>query len=61
MSSESSGNWPELQLTAQAGLAATPDLSFLAAFLARPVLQIDEPAKFSRAAADRDAGAARVA
>ena len=35
-----------LQLTAQAGLAATPDLSFLAACLARPILQIDEPAKF---------------
>jgi protein ImuB len=36
----------QLQLTAQAGLAATPDLSFLAAFLARPVLQIDEAEKF---------------
>ncbi len=35
-----------LQLTAQAGLAATPDLSFLAACLARPVLQIDDPGKF---------------
>jgi nucleotidyltransferase/DNA polymerase involved in DNA repair len=35
-----------LQLTAQAGLAATPDLSFLAACLARPVLQIDDPKKF---------------
>ena len=36
----------QLQLTAQAGLAATPDLSFLAAFRARPVLQIDDPNKF---------------
>lgn len=35
-----------LQLTAQAGLAETPDLSFLAACLARPVLQIDDPGKF---------------
>ncbi len=33
-------------LTAQAGLAATPDLSFLAACLARPVLQIDDPPAF---------------
>ena len=36
----------ELRLTAQAGLAATPDLSFLAACLAQPVLQIDDPEKF---------------
>lgn len=36
----------ELELTAQAGLAGTPDLSFLAACLARPVLQIDDPEKF---------------
>ena len=36
----------QLQLTARAGLAATPDLSFLAAYLARPVLQIDDPKKF---------------
>ena len=35
-----------LQLTAQAGLAATPDLSFLAACLARPILQIGDPQKF---------------
>lgn len=35
-----------LQLTAQAGLAGTPDLSFLAACLARPVLQIDHPQDF---------------
>ena len=36
----------QLQLTAQAGLAATPDLSFLAACLGRPVLQINDPKKF---------------
>ncbi len=36
----------QLQFLAQAGLAATPDLSFLAAYLARPVLQIDDPRKF---------------
>jgi hypothetical protein len=31
---------------AQAGIAPTPDLSFIAANLARPVLQIDDPQKF---------------
>ena len=31
----------QLQLTAQAGIAATPDLGFLAACLARPLLKID--------------------
>ncbi len=36
----------QLHLTAQAGLAATPDLSFLAAVLAQPVLQIDDPENF---------------
>jgi hypothetical protein len=36
----------ELQLRAQAGLAATPDLSFLAACLARPVLEIENPQEF---------------
>ena len=36
----------QLELTAQAGLAATPDLSFLAACLARPVLQIDDQKNF---------------
>jgi protein ImuB len=36
----------QLHLTAQAGLAATPDLSFLAACLAQPVLQIDDPQNF---------------
>jgi hypothetical protein len=35
-----------LQLTAQGGLAATPDLAFLAAHLAQPVLQIDDAMKF---------------
>jgi hypothetical protein len=35
-----------LQLRAQAGLAATPDLSFLAACLAQPILQIDDPENF---------------
>ena len=36
----------QLQLIAQAGIAATPDLSCLAAHLARPVLQIDEAKTF---------------
>ncbi len=36
----------QLQLQAQAGLAATPDLSFLAACLGRPVLQIDHAQSF---------------
>jgi protein ImuB len=35
-----------LELTARGGLAATPDLSFFAACLAQPVLQIDEPKNF---------------
>ncbi|HEY3663258.1 MAG TPA: hypothetical protein VGL24_08925 [Chthoniobacterales bacterium] len=35
-----------LHLTAQAGLAATPDLAFLAACLARPVLQVKEAQNF---------------
>ena len=34
------------EITAQAGLAQTPDTSFLAAHLARPVLQIEDPKKF---------------
>ena len=34
------------QLMAQAGLGPSPDISFLAAHLARPVLEIDDPAKF---------------
>jgi nucleotidyltransferase/DNA polymerase involved in DNA repair len=34
------------QLVAQAGLGPAPDTSFLAAQLARPVLQIDDPKKF---------------
>lgn len=33
-------------ITAQAGLAPTPDASFLAAHLAAPVLQIDDPKDF---------------
>jgi protein ImuB len=34
------------QILAQAGLGPAPDISFLAAHLARPVMQIDDPAKF---------------
>jgi hypothetical protein len=34
------------QVMAQAGLGPAPDTSFLAAHLARPVLQIDDPEKF---------------
>jgi impB/mucB/samB family len=36
----------ECEITAQAGIAHLPDASFLAAHLARPVLQIDDPKKF---------------
>jgi hypothetical protein len=36
----------QLQLSAQAGLAATPDLSLLASFQARPILQIDHAPDF---------------
>ena len=36
----------QLQLQVQAGLAPTPDLSFLVACLARPVLQIDHAESF---------------
>ncbi len=46
MSSASLGNLRDCSSIAQAGLAATPDLSFLAACLARPVLQIDDAQKF---------------
>lgn len=35
-----------LELTAQAGLAGTPDLSFLAACLARPVLEVGDAKEF---------------
>lgn len=35
-----------LELRAQAGLAANPDLSFLAACLAQPVLEIDDAKEF---------------
>ena len=34
------------EITAQAGLAQTPDTSFLAAYLAQPVLEIKDPNKF---------------
>ena len=34
------------EIQAQAGIALLPDTSFLAAHLARPVLQIDEPKEF---------------
>ena len=34
------------EIAAQAGLAPTPDASFLAAHLARPVLQIDNASEF---------------
>jgi hypothetical protein len=34
------------RILAQAGLGPAPDISFLAAHLARPVMQIDDPAKF---------------
>jgi len=34
------------EIAAQAGIAPTPDASFLAAHLARPVLQIDNASKF---------------
>jgi hypothetical protein len=36
----------DCHINAQAGIAPTPDLSFLAANLARPVLQITNPEKF---------------
>jgi len=36
----------ESEITAQAGIARTPDTSFLAAHLAQPVLQIDETRQF---------------
>jgi protein ImuB len=35
-----------LEIHAQSGVAPTPDMSFLAAHLARPVLQISDPEKF---------------
>jgi hypothetical protein len=34
------------EIHAQAGIASSPDTSFLAAHLARPVLQIDDPKEF---------------
>jgi nucleotidyltransferase/DNA polymerase involved in DNA repair len=36
----------ELEISAQAGIAQTPDLSFLAAHLAKPILQIDDPENY---------------
>jgi nucleotidyltransferase/DNA polymerase involved in DNA repair len=39
-------NLAHCEITAQAGIASSPDTSFLAAHLARPVLQIDEPKEF---------------
>lgn len=36
----------ESEIIAQAGIAPSPDISFLAAHLANPVLQIDDPKKF---------------
>jgi nucleotidyltransferase/DNA polymerase involved in DNA repair len=36
----------QCDIVARAGIAPTPDMSFLAANLARPVLQIADPAKF---------------
>jgi hypothetical protein len=36
----------DAQINAQAGIAPTPDASFLAAHLARPVLQIDDASEF---------------
>jgi protein ImuB len=36
----------ESQITAQAGIAFTPDASLLAAHLARPVLQVDDAKDF---------------
>jgi nucleotidyltransferase/DNA polymerase involved in DNA repair len=36
----------DAEIVAQAGIASTPDASFLAAHLAKPVLQIDDPTEF---------------
>jgi hypothetical protein len=36
----------EAEIAAQAGIAPTPDASFLAAHLAKPVLQIDDASEF---------------
>ena len=36
----------ESEIVAQAGIAPTPDASFLAAHLARPVLQVDDSTEF---------------
>ncbi len=39
-------NLAHCEITTQAGIASSPDTSFLAAHLARPVLHIDEPKEF---------------
>jgi hypothetical protein len=36
----------DAEIAAQAGIAPTPDASFLAAHLAKPVLQITDPSEF---------------
>lgn len=36
----------ETEIVAQAGIASTPDVSFLAAYLGKPVLQIDDAHEF---------------
>ncbi len=36
----------EIEIVAQAGIAPTPDASFLAAHLAKPLLQIDDASEF---------------
>ena len=36
----------QCELSAKAGIAPTPDLSFLAAHLAQPILQVDNPEEF---------------
>lgn len=36
----------EMEIVSQAGIAPTPDVSFLAAHLAKPVLQIDDASEF---------------
>ncbi len=36
----------DAEIVAQAGIAPTPDASFLAAHLAKPVLQIDDASEF---------------
>jgi nucleotidyltransferase/DNA polymerase involved in DNA repair len=40
------GQLTEVEIVAQAGIASTPDASFLAAHLGKPVLQIDNTSEF---------------